>query len=313
MSVSSSAVVSVLAKNACDSEGRGLFWDEKSHRLYYIDIDTGSVQRYDTVKKSNEKITLDGQVTFLIPVDAPEYSDFIVGNGRNLTKFSWSDARNTAKVLHEVDHGLPTRFNDAKCDSRGRLWAGTMATDYDVTAVSTAGQGSLYRLNADQSLTKGADNIVLSSGIAWNADETKLFLSDSIARLVYVFDYDASTGNASNRRVLMNFEQFKPANDFGLPDGMTADVDGHLWIACYGASKVTCFDPETCKPLESVTLPASNITSCCFGGAQFNELFVSSSTLGLSEEQKKAEPLAGSIFSATKVHSHGSRSIPFRG
>jgi sugar lactone lactonase YvrE len=106
---------------------------------------------------------LGDQVSFVIPVNSQEsYSEFIVGRGRNLVTFRWDDAHGAMKTLHVVDHGLPTRFNDAKCDSHGRLWAGTMAIDYDVTAVNTVGKGSLYCLETDRTLTKAADNIVLS-------------------------------------------------------------------------------------------------------------------------------------------------------
>jgi sugar lactone lactonase YvrE len=40
----------------------------------------------------------------------------------------------------------------------------------------------------------------------------------------------------------------------------------------------------------------SQPSSCCFGGAALEDLYITSATAGLSEEQLRAEPLAGALF-----------------
>lgn len=43
-----------------------------------------------------------------------------------------------------------------------------------------------------------------------------------------------------NRRVVYRMEEGE-----GLPDGMTVDVEGRLWVACYNGGRVINIDPAT--------------------------------------------------------------------
>jgi len=52
----------------------------------------------------------------------------------------------------------------------------------------------------------------------------------------------------------------------GLPDGMTVDANGKLWVAVFGGSCIVQIDPETQTQLMSVEVPALCPTSVCFGG-----------------------------------------------
>jgi len=52
--------------------------------------------------------------------------------------------------------------------------------------------------------------------------------------------------------------------------------------------------------LQTVTFPVKKITSCCFGGPNYSELYVTSARFGLSEEEVHShQPLAGSVFKVT--------------
>ena len=133
-------------------------------------------------------------------------------------------------LLVEVEADDPTmRMNDGKCDRHGRFWAGTMA--YDESA--PAGLGKLYRLDPDLSVRTMLDGVSISNGIDWSPDDRLMYFVDSRTERVDVFDFDLDDGAISNRRTLI---EVGAAN--GLPDGMTVDANGDLWVAQWGGSRV---------------------------------------------------------------------------
>jgi gluconolactonase len=58
-------------------------------------------------------------------------------------------------------------------------------------------------------------------------------------------------------------------------------------------------DPDTGGLIDAVPIPASRVTSVMFGGSNLDILYVTTSRLGLSDEEKKQQPLAGSVFAVT--------------
>lgn len=49
---------------------------------------------------------------------------------------------------------------------------------------------------------------------------------------------------AANQRTAVDFGAGTEST-LGVPDGMCIDLEGKLWVACYGVGKVVRFDPET--------------------------------------------------------------------
>jgi sugar lactone lactonase YvrE len=175
-------------------------------------------------------------------------------------------------------------MNDAKCDPAGRLLAGTMA--FDLSPHSAA----LYRVEPDWSFEQIARGVTQSNGIAWSPDGSRMYFIDSATQGVDVFDYDAGTGSAGNRRRLVTID---PAH--GIPDGMTADDQGNLWVACFGGAAVRCFSPAG-EQLDEVFFPVTQVTSCAFGGPGLADLFVTTAAYQLSPGQLQGEPHAGATF-----------------
>lgn len=178
-----------------------------------------------------------------------------------------------------------TRFNDGKCDPRGRFWAGTMALD------GAPGKGSLYCLDRALPARAHLDGVSVSNGLAWSADQSRFYYVDSVTRRIDLFDYSVESGSISNRRILQTMPM-----EYGLPDGMSIDDNGNLWVAFWGGSAVRCFDGLTGVELAQITVPATQVTSCCFGDG--NELFITTARCELSETDLENQPLAGSIFRA---------------
>ena len=117
-----------------------------------------------------------------------------------------------------------------------------------------------------------------------------MYFIDSATQGVDVFDYDVGAGSVGNRRRLVTIERAH-----GIPDGMTADNQGNLWVACFGGAAVRCFSPLGVL-LEEVFFPVSQVTSCAFGGPELADLYVTSAAYRLSTDQLKRQPHAGATF-----------------
>ncbi|HEY0935550.1 MAG TPA: SMP-30/gluconolactonase/LRE family protein, partial [Trebonia sp.] len=105
-----------------------------------------------------------------------------------------------------------------------------------------------------------------------------------------LFDYSAATGEVSQRRVLADLS----ACD-GVPDGLTVDADGFLWVAFWGGGVLRRLAPDGTQDAV-VELPVSQPTSCAFGGPGMADLYVTTARIGLSEAELKAQPLAGRLL-----------------
>jgi sugar lactone lactonase YvrE len=180
--------------------------------------------------------------------------------------------------------GPGTRFNDGGCDPAGRFWAGTLS--YDGTAEAAA----LYRLDTDGTVREVLGGVTNSNGIAWSPDGAQLYYVDTGLGRVDRLELDSITGVVVARTTVIRV----PSSD-GVPDGLTVDAEGHLWLALWGGGCVRRYSPE--GELETVLrLPVELVTSVCFGGAELDELFITTARDGLSDSEIAAQPLAGSVF-----------------
>jgi D-xylonolactonase len=150
-------------------------------------------------------------------------------------------------------------------------------------------RGSLYRLYPDGRVVQLDSGYRVTNGPAFSVDGTRMYTPDSARALVYCFDVNAD-GSLANKR---EFLRFKPGE--GYPDGMTMDAEDRLWIAHFGGARVSRFAQDGTL-MSTIALPASNITNGAFGGPQLDRLFITSASIGLNEDQRAQQPLAGSLF-----------------
>jgi sugar lactone lactonase YvrE/DNA-binding IclR family transcriptional regulator len=192
------------------------------------------------------------------------------------------------------------RFNDGKCDRRGRLWAGTLAID------TTPGHGALYRLDPDGRCTKMDSGFHVSNGLGWSADDRTFYFTDSGPKRIYAYDYDIETGAIANRRVFVQLP-----DGVGTPDGLAVDAEGFVWSAHWDGWCVTRYDPDG-KVDRVINLPVPRPTSCAFGGPDLSTLYITSARIRLSAQQLAEAPLSGSVF-ALKSGFRGLAESPFAG
>jgi sugar lactone lactonase YvrE len=153
-----------------------------------------------------------------------------------------------------------------------------------------ASSGALYRLDAEHRCQRMADDVMVANGLAFSPDDRVLYWSDSRARTIYAFDFDAGSGEIANRRTFARLEPHQ-----GGPDGAAVDAEGCYWSACYRGSRVMRFRPDGTIE-RKIRLPVSRVTMCAFGGPDLRTLYVTSGRGGLSAAELEREPLAGGIF-----------------
>lgn len=261
--------------------GEGPVWDARSKSIFWLDIENGIIHEYNTPLAEYRKIQLDQMVGVIALCTN---GNFIAGLQQGIAYIN----RITGHVqfITKPEKDLPdNRFNDGKCDPAGRFWAGTMSLK------ETPGAGNLYMVNTDESISLKVQKVSISNGLAWSLDKKTMYYIDTFNGGVMAFDYDNLSGNISNPRFVVRIPDGE-----GYPDGMTIDNQGMLWVAHWAGWQVSRWDPSTGKQLLKVKMPAANITSCTFGGENFEDLYVTSSNRDLKEEDYQTQPLAGSLF-----------------
>lgn len=255
--------------------GEGPIWDARTQTLYWIDILEKRVYAEGNVL---------AQLDDFIGCIAPRVHGGLVLT----TRFGFASLEvepvKLTPLASPADEPATNRFNDGKCDPRGRFLAGTMNLN------ETDPTGSLYSFDGS-SITKLLGGVTISNGMAWSPDHKTFYYIDTPTREVKAFDYDVETGAIANPRVVI-----RVIDGLGWPDGMTSDMQGNLWIAMWGGAQVTKWDPASGQLLKRIPVPAKNVSSCVFGGKNRNELYLTSARKGLDETALAEYPLTGGVF-----------------
>lgn len=256
--------------------GEGPTWDEKTGTLYWVDIIGKKIIRTNVDNFSSEETSVSGQVGMMCLTEdgkivcALETGIHILENGSE--RLLWENPENTADIKN--------RFNDGKCDPKGRLFVGT---------ISKNPSGALYRFDKDGPV-KMISNVSTSNGLDWSPDLKYMYFIDTPSGKLRRFEYDVETGNIHNPIDFIDY-----TCDNGMFDGMTLDADGCLWIAHWNGYKISKWDPISGKKLEEIEIPTMNVTSCAFGGADMKTLYITTATDSF-DKSKPASPGSGALY-----------------
>lgn len=262
--------------------GEGPVWDAQLGRILWVDIPQGYVHEWYVESRRHilNKFPLKIGAIAL-------YKGFELIAATDQGFVTLDLANKTFENIRDPEGHLPNnRFNDGKCDPAGRFWAGTMDDQK-----GKYGVGALYRLEAERDITKVISDVTCSNGIAWSPDSKIMYFIDSQEQNVRAFDFEIIQGNISNSRIVITI----PPSE-GIPDGMTIDSEGMLWVAIWGGGKVVRYNPNNGQKLREIILPVSQVTSCTFGGVNDNDLYITTAAIGLDNKQLNEQPLAGSLF-----------------
>ena len=246
--------------------GEGAIWWEGA--LYYVDIEGHQVHRFDPVTGNESSWNIGQRVGTVVP---RESGGLVVAGDHGLYFLDEESGALTAITDPEPEK-TDNRFNDGKCSPDGRFFAGT------ISLVKKTGDAKLYRLDPDLTLHEAFGPVTNSNGIVWTADGKTVFYIDTPRKEVLAFDYE--DGHLRNMRSVVSTEHLDSS-----PDGMTIDAEGKLWVAfCHGGCIVR-FDPDNGSELQRVEIPALETTSCAFGGANFEDLYVTTGIHKSVEEE----------------------------
>lgn len=290
--------------------GEGPHWEAKTKTLYYVDAFAATVHRHVPHTNEHSHCKFKGNtVSFVIPVEGKEESEFVIGLEREIVHVIWdlkSDKPTATRVLSaaEEDRG-GNRVNDGKVDPAGRLWTGTLMPGQGLDDAPFTSH--LYSFDKGSSPKKHLSGIAVSNGLAWSLDYKTFYYIDSLKYKVQGFDYDITNGTINNERTVFDL---KKNNVEGIPDGMTIDSEGKLWVAVYTGGKVIRIDPDTGKLLYILPIPSWEVTSVVFGGPNLDELYVTSANK-TKDYPKDKFPQPGQTFKVTNLGVRGtsSRSI----
>lgn len=261
--------------------GEGPSWDERKQVLYWVDVIGRKVHVYDPASNTDRVISTGQYVGSVVPC---EDGGLLAAMQNGIYRLD-PDSGRLDFVADPEEHLPGNRFNDGKCDAAGRFWAGTM----DMSEQRFT--GALYCLDRDGTVRKVLDSVGISNGMAWSRDNRTMYYIDTMRRSVAAFDFDIATASLANRRTVIDF-----TNERGVPDGMTIDEEGMLWIAHWDGYQVSRWDPRTGRKLDSIPLPVARVTSCVFGGPNRDELYITTARHNGIVGEYPDQPLAGGLF-----------------
>ena len=258
--------------------GEGPLWNAREQAIYWVDIDGKKIQRYYPDTKSYEMFDMPIKICLMA---FRSKGGMILGAEDGF--YFWDPSNKKLDFISHPEKGkTEARFNDGKVDRMGRLWAGTMTFQ--------GASSSLYRMDADLSVHQMESGVTISNGVGWSPDNKIMYFVDSIRYVIYSYDFNFEKGTLFNRRVFVQLSE-----SFGIPDGLTVDSEGYVWVAIYGGWKVMRYDPSG-KVAAEIACPVSKPSSCMFGGKDYDELYVTTISEGLTVEDKSKQPMAGDLF-----------------
>lgn len=247
-------------ENLC---GEGPHWDEREAALYWTDIDGKRLFRYLSKEHRHEQVREGFEVNgFTRQLDG----GFVLTNTRGF--WSWQPGGEPVLLAAEAD-GERCHLNDCAADAEGRVYSGSWSLD----EAGRSSPGFLFRADRDGSVHVVDDGICFANGLAFSPDCARLYFSDTVARVVYVYEWRRSDGSLRNRRVFVRIDRSE-----GMPDGLAVDAAGFLWCAHWFGGCITRYDPDG-KLERRVETPAAQTSSLAFGGSDLDEIYVTTAGL----------------------------------
>ena len=258
---------SVLADNG-DLCGEGPIWDVRAQRLYWTDITGLKFFCYDWTSRKHWLVKEGWEIA---GAAFNRRGGFVVANSAGI--WLWDGAGEPRLIAEQAD-GRKCQMNDCIADPAGRFLAGSYF--YDPTSREYA-LGNLIRVDTDGSAHILDEGIHLANGLGFSVDAKTLYLTDSVARIIYAYDYDVDPGSVRHRRVFVKV----PATS-GVPDGLTVDAEDFVWSAEWYGSRVVRYDRDG-KVERTIQTPAKQNSSLAFGGSDLTDIFITSAS--------KSEPM----------------------
>lgn len=238
--------------------GENPLWDAGRQTLFWTDITAGELHAWREGMTKERPIYTGPMVGgFTFEADGM----LLLFRVNDLARFNPANGE-CQPVRKFTDPGMQ-RFNDVMADPAGRVYAGTIGKDKD--------SGGLFRFDPDGSAKLLFRGTGCSNGMGLSPDGKTFYWTCSTTNKIFAFDYDAASGELANRRLFYT----AAAEDEGTCDGLCVDAEGYLWSARWDGHRLRRHAPDG-KVVAEISVPASRVTSCCFGGDDLQTLFITS-------------------------------------
>lgn len=264
--------------------GESPVWSERDSTLYWVDVDGMSIQALRWGDDEPRMWSMPGRPSCLALTSDPDR--FVVGMGAGLIEYRPSSDDWTELVALESTEGV--RMNDGRPDAAGRMWIGSM----DERGESHGGfpAGHLFRVDLDGRIDAVIDGVATSNGLAFAPDQRTMYWTDTQAQIIWAFDYDVTSGSATNRRVFFDCTPLP-----GKPDGACVDADGCYWLACVYGWSIVRITPEG-RVDRTIELPVEKPSMPAFAGPDLDTLVVTSISTGGRRPAGPGQPEAGALL-----------------
>ena len=266
-------VPELMADYRCGT-GEGPLWHPMERQVYWSDIPRGRIFRLNPFSRRHEQI-YEGRIVGGYTIQSDGSLLLFMDRGSVAV---WRDGK-LKYLVNEMEGETDNRFNDVAADPAGRVFCGTMPTD--------TRSAPLYRMDTDGSVTTVLEGVGLSNGIGFSPDQKQMYYTDSLARKIYIFDYDIDSGDITNQRVFV-----ETPDDGSIPDGMTVDAEGCVWGARWDGSSLYRYNPDG-EQVVQIQFPAKKVSSVIFGGVDLTDMYVTTAGGGNKAEEG---PGAGGLF-----------------
>ena len=264
---------------ADDLLGECPHWNPETGLLSRVDIHGGRLRTIDPLTGVQTSQDFEAPLSFALP---RRVGGYVLGMGLRVILI---DADGSARTLVDLSGEIAAnRFNDAVCDAQGRLWVGTMSLERP----RATGTAALFRIDPDGSFERVLSGLTLSNGMDWPDPHTLLHI-DSDSYRIDQYPVDAE-GRLGERTVFA-----ETGTDDGLPDGLTIDEDGGVWVAFFGGGVVRRWAPDG-REMDRIRLPITCASSVAFGGPDLGDLYVTTSRHRLDDDQAVQQVFAGSVL-----------------
>ena len=247
------------------------------NRLYYSDVRGGGVFRRSPDGEI-ETLVADRKFVGGIALNA---GGGIVVTGQSLAQ--WDEQSGTLRDIFAEWQGKPLfGLNDLTIDDQGSIWVGSFGCDIQTFDFkSTPPPGSLFRIDPPGRITHMWEGVEVTNGLGFSPDRKLLYHCDSTTRAVWAYDVRAD-------RTVSDRQRFAELPE-GMPDGMTVDIEGGVWVATVaGRGEIVRFKPDGTVD-QRIKVPAKTVTSVAFGGPDMLDLYV----VTANNDQRA---LKGSVF-----------------
>ncbi len=268
--------------------GESPVWCERSHRLYWVDVQQPALHRLDPATGLDESWIMPAWIGCVALGGGAAEGSVLVGLRTGAYRFDLTDGSLTLVAPAPYD---PRRFflNDGKCDRSGRFWVGPMRHSLlPLVGEKGADKAPLWRLEEGRLVAVGKP-AGLSNGLAWSPDGRVMYHSHTETGDINAWDFDPSSGEMTRPRLFAHIEG--PPG----PDGAEVDSDGFYWTAINGQGRILRFDPDGRLERELRT-PFKYPTMVTFGGADLRTLFATSGRWAIADKDAADHPLDGGII-----------------